>query len=385
MQIERRTKLSVEQFWKEFLIPNKPVCIVDLTENWNCWKDFRLANNDLLNFRFLNEKFGHFSVPVVDCLKQKDYNNAVVEKWSFSSYAEYVKNNKNTRKQEKEHNISNENNVIMEKRNNSLYYLKDWHFVSDVFQSSRYVPYETPSIFKDDWLNNSVGKLDWGTERGMDDDYKFLYFGVEGTKSFLHVDVFRSYSWSTNIVGRKKWIFVSPEDVSNVFGTESESIIDVDSISDQSIKEKIFKYAIIFIQNAGETIFVPSGWMHQVENLDDCLSFNHNWSNAANLVSFWTFLESETKKVEYSISDCKETCIDEKEWNGLVQKVLLSNIGIDLEKFLKYIELNVKDKLESEKNEENLNFTIKEVRKVVEKMPEYCIEIERLLLMKKEK
>lgn len=44
------------------------------------------------------------------------------------------------------------------------------------------------------------------------------------------------------------------------------------------------------VQEAGEVIFVPSGWYHQVHNLDDCLSINHNWINAANVDKVHSFL-----------------------------------------------------------------------------------------------
>jgi hypothetical protein len=37
------------------------------------------------------------------------------------------------------------------------------------------------------------------------------------------------------------------------------------------------------IQEPGEIIFVPSGWHHQVYNLEDTISINHNWLNAYNL------------------------------------------------------------------------------------------------------
>ena len=37
------------------------------------------------------------------------------------------------------------------------------------------------------------------------------------------------------------------------------------------------------IQRRGEVIFVPSGWHHQVENVEDTISINHNWFNAANI------------------------------------------------------------------------------------------------------
>ena len=43
-------------------------------------------------------------------------------------------------------------------------------------------------------------------ERGsaVDRDYRFCYAGRAGTSTGLHFDVLGSYSWSTNIVGRKR-------------------------------------------------------------------------------------------------------------------------------------------------------------------------------------
>ena len=37
------------------------------------------------------------------------------------------------------------------------------------------------------------------------------------------------------------------------------------------------------IQEPGDVIFVPSGWHHQVHNLEDTISINHNWFNGANI------------------------------------------------------------------------------------------------------
>lgn len=33
---------------------------------------------------------------------------------------------------------------------------------------------------------------------------------VQGTWTPLHADVLRSYSWSTNVVGRKRWLLLPP-------------------------------------------------------------------------------------------------------------------------------------------------------------------------------
>eukprot|EP01047_Picozoa_sp_COSAG01_P093296 COSAG01_NODE_24462_length_778_cov_0.883652_2_plen_74_part_01 len=40
---------------------------------------------------------------------------------------------------------------------------------------------------------------------------------------------------------------------------------------------------VTVVQGAGETMFVPSGWHHQVHNEADALSVNHNWLTSASI------------------------------------------------------------------------------------------------------
>ena len=41
------------------------------------------------------------------------------------------------------------------------------------------------------------------------------------------------------------------------------------------------------VQERGEVMFVPSGWHHQVHNLCDTVSVNHNWFNWCCLRQVW--------------------------------------------------------------------------------------------------
>ena len=77
-------------------------------------------------------------------------------------------------------------------------YLKDWKVG---LSSAPDVPplYSLPVYFRDDWLN------------GLRPSYKFVYLGPAGTCTRLHADVLRSYSWSSNVAGRKRWYLVPPE------------------------------------------------------------------------------------------------------------------------------------------------------------------------------
>ena len=134
------------------------------------------------------------------------------------------------------------------------WYLKDWH-VNQTCRGLEIQPlFETPAYFPD-WLNqfnettNGIHKL----------DFQFLYWGCAGTVTPCHQDVMGTFSWSHNLCGRKRWKFFcrQPGDVPVV---------------------------ITCMQSAGETVFVPSGCRHIVENVDETISINQNWFNANNLL-----------------------------------------------------------------------------------------------------
>ena len=58
-------------------------------------------------------------------------------------------------------------------------------------------------------------------------------------------------------------------------------------------------------QGPGEAIFVPSGWFHVVENLEDTLSINHNWFNAHNCHWAWQLLRVEHQQATAALEDCR--------------------------------------------------------------------------------
>lgn len=51
--------------------------------------------------------------------------------------------------------------------------------------------------------------------------YPFVYFFTVGSWTPLHADVFRSYSWSANVCGKKKWLFLSPSQCHLVFDRQA--------------------------------------------------------------------------------------------------------------------------------------------------------------------
>ena len=87
----------------------------------------------------------------------------------------------------------------------------------------------------------------------------------------FHADVFRSFSWSANICGRKKWLLYPPGEEKHLKDKLGNLAYDVTS-SELHDGKKYPDYEkacqpFEVVQEAGEVIFVPSGWHHQVFNL----------------------------------------------------------------------------------------------------------------------
>lgn len=50
----------------------------------------------------------------------------------------------------------------------------------------------------------------------------------------------------------------------------------------------------------------PSGWYHQVVNLTDCISINHNWCNSVNLPMLYASMCEKVEEVEHALEDVRD-------------------------------------------------------------------------------
>ena len=164
-------------------------------------------------------------------------------------------------------------------------------------------------------LENKKRELDLKRDEG--NDFRFLYIGPQGSWTPLHCDVFGSYSWSANIVGRKRWLFWKPGEEPRDERGELVWRVGEEEVNDGRLEVE---------QVEGQVIFVPSGWHHQVTNLEDTVSINHNWFNGTNIEEVVVRLEAELKKVQKELSDCKGDG-----WDQLCQQLLRDSYGMNLE------------------------------------------------------
>lgn len=167
-----------------------------------------------------------------------------------------------------------------------------------------------------------------------------IYF-VSFLRTPFHADVFSSFSWSTNIVGTKKWIFFPPKEEDKLRDSLDNLPFDIAEEKIQNlIREKCIQFFEIN-QKAGQTIFVPSGWHHQVWNLENTISVNHNWFNGCNIRQIWLALFESYNKVLHEIDDCK----DMENFDEHCQLMLKSVFGLDFKMFFDILNCIVENRL----------------------------------------
>ena len=87
-----------------------------------------------------------------------------------------------------------------------------------------------------------------------------MYAGARGTFTPLHRDVYASYSWSTNVAGRKRWWLFPPEQTALLFGRggeeRAETPFDVRRVDPLEFPNFARARPLVVEQGAGETIFV---------------------------------------------------------------------------------------------------------------------------------
>lgn len=161
------TPPTYSQFIEHYLEPNLPVLIGPaLTTNWRARQQWVCPVTGKPNFDNLREQLCSnepIQVPVADC-QCKDFTDQKRSTMDLKGFLD----------EWEEHSRADRP---------SRTYLKDFHFVKTF---PDYGAYETPDIFCDDWMNEF-----WTRRTDMDDDYRFVYCGGDGTFTPFHADVYR--------------------------------------------------------------------------------------------------------------------------------------------------------------------------------------------------
>ncbi|XP_021733579.1 jmjC domain-containing protein 4-like [Chenopodium quinoa] len=325
-------ELSYTDFVERYLAKNQPVVLTGLMDDWKACEDW-VDDYGKPNLGFFSNQFGNSQVQIADCYSM-EFTDQRREEMSVSEFIKYwaALNGDNS---EVHHIVSTDGCS-----DKSFLYLKDWHFVKEY---PEYKAYETPLFFNDDWLNLYLDQYRMHDDPDYQErneiccsDYRFVYMGPKGTWTPLHADVFRSYSWSANVCGTKLWLFLPPAQRHLVFDRHFKSSVynifeDVNHSKFPGFKKAIW---LECTQLKNEIIFVPSGWYHQVHNLEDAISINHNWFNGYNLDWVWDLLEGDYNEAKELIEDVRDICDD---FESLCQRNLAANTGMNFIDFFTFI------------------------------------------------
>jgi hypothetical protein len=118
-------------------------------------------------------------------------------------------------------------------------------------------------------------EVDVQAERSQLAERSSFWFGPAGTVTPLHHDTLMLFH--TQVVGRKRWRFVSPLEWSRVYN-HRHVFSEVDLERPDAARWPRFEEATVLevVVEPGETMFLPLGWWHQVASLDVSLSFSYS-------------------------------------------------------------------------------------------------------------
>ncbi|KAH0460372.1 hypothetical protein IEQ34_011035 [Dendrobium chrysotoxum] len=243
--IERRRRLSLEEFVNCFEELNKPVLLEGCLEQWPAlekWSKDRLVQicGDV-----------KFAVGPVEMTMEK-----------YFGYSDIVKEERPL-------------------------YLFDSKFAEKITELG--TDYDVPVYFKED-LFSVLGK-------GRP-DYKWIIIGPAGSGSSFHVDPNSTSAWNAVIRGSKKWVMFPPEIVPpgvhpSPDGSEVACPVSIMEwfMNFYGASRNWKKRPIECVCKAGEVVFVPNGWWHLVINLEDSIAITQNYVSRRNLLNVLDFLK----------------------------------------------------------------------------------------------
>lgn len=233
-RVERRSRLSKEEFLNNYYATNTPVIMTDLLRNWKACS--------LWNPEYLKEKYGHLSVkvqfnrnsnPLYEIEKDKHQKTMLLRE-----YADLVVNGGKT------------NNYYMVPFNGNFEVNEEMRkLLEDVEMFPEYLDPST-----------AMGKI-------------AFWFGPAGTITPLHYDCINSLL--CQMYGRKQVKLISPNQRHLVYNyCNFHSRVDFDNPDYEKYPRFKDVNIIDIILEPGEVMFLPVGWWHYVTSLDITISLS---------------------------------------------------------------------------------------------------------------
>lgn len=275
MKLERRRRLSIDEFVEEYLIKNKPVVVTDAMDTWRA--------KDLWTVDYLEREFGVEKVQI--------YND-LFTLISVKTLGEYLRT---YFRQDPDQETSRRPSYVrwytrlketddVPWADNVLQKLKDdWSLPYFLPSNSYLLPYCSP--------NQSINP------NSAPFPAKGLFISGKRARTRLHFDPWGSDGVLCQLQGHKNFILYSPDQAPYL--TNGDKVVDIEKPDLKMFP--LFPQAKVTIEdilNPGEVIFVPRGWLHHVETISPSISLTWNFVHMSTWRPFFKYLTSNPPKNE---------------------------------------------------------------------------------------
>lgn len=219
-------------FKEKFENLHKPCIITNMADSWNATK--------LWSFEYLNDIYGN-------CKFQINSEKELKFKYWYH-YATHPK-----------HRLDDDPIYIFDQR------FKDRFDTSSLSED-----YEIPSWFDEDELAI--------LPKFQRPPYAWLIIGIPRSGASLHKDPLGTHAWNTLICGKKRWVLFPPD---TKFGENDTNLKGHNWFNVVLPKFKKYKH-YDFIQDQGDTIFLPANWWHITLVIKDSICVTQNYVGKSN-------------------------------------------------------------------------------------------------------
>jgi ribosomal protein L16 Arg81 hydroxylase len=233
--VEKRSRVSRDEFITRYVRGCRPVVLTDVANDWPAMR--RWSPQDL------KQRFGHLQVEIqAERSANQRYEVDKLKHRRQVNLGEFV------------------DRVLAKGQSNDEYLTAN----NELLRRPEFAP-----------LLEDIGSLPQVCDRAQLADRSSFWFGPGGTVTPLHHDTLMLFH--TQIVGRKRWRFVSPLQTPLLYNHfQVYSDINLDAVNLMRHPGFVGVKVLDVVVEPGETMFLPLAWWHQVSSLDVSLSFSYS-------------------------------------------------------------------------------------------------------------
>ncbi len=233
-QVDRRRNLSLREFRREYLYPQRPVVIEDAIEDWK--------NNAVWTWDGLKKLCGTALVRIYRYDPKVEYRPNDVRHMQLGEFIDSLRGADS-------HSFP--------------FYLRDEWSLFHEYPQLRAAQAVPPYFF--DWFKFVPPRLRL--------QYPRMFIGPRGAITPLHADIWGTHAWLSQLSGRKRWLLFSPDQKPLLYGYK----VRVESPDYE--RQPLFRQArpVEACISPGDTIWVPSRWSHWVRSEEPGLSVTYNY------------------------------------------------------------------------------------------------------------